>query len=122
MHVRLVTDVPDKLVLGGVEDVVHGYRELDDAQAGAEVPSRLRDCVNDVSPKLLAQLPELLVVEVLDVHRVIHCVQQRRGGSGLLPGLDVLCAELVPLVSINRAHVSHGALSNPRPKPWVPRS
>ena len=43
VDVRLVADVEDKMVLGGVEDVVHGEGEFDHAEVGAEMTSGLRE-------------------------------------------------------------------------------
>ena len=39
VDVALVRDVEDEMVLGGVEDVVHGEGELDNAEIGADVAS-----------------------------------------------------------------------------------
>ena len=42
--VALVSDVPNYLVLGGVEHVVEGDSHFNDSEGGTEVPSGLGDC------------------------------------------------------------------------------
>jgi hypothetical protein len=41
-----MTDVPDQLVIGRVEDIVQGDRQLDYAEAGAEMAAGDRDRVD----------------------------------------------------------------------------
>jgi hypothetical protein len=64
--------------------------ELDHTQGRAQVATGLRHSVDQVRPDLAAQLPQLLVVEVLHVHRVRDSVQQRRGWPCGLPAIDVV--------------------------------
>ncbi len=58
--VGLVADVPDNLVLGGVEDVVQGHRQFDHAQAGAEVTALFADHIHDELTQLVADLGKVL--------------------------------------------------------------
>ena len=97
--VGLVADIPDELVLRRIEDVVHGNCQFDDTQAGAEVATRLRDFVDNVSAQLLAQLAELLGIEVLHVNGKVHRVQKWRRRAAVIPCLDLLHAQLVPIVN-----------------------
>lgn len=64
--------------------------ELDHTQGRAQVATGLRHGVDQVRPDLTAQLPQLLVVEVLHVHGVRDSVQQRRGRPRGLPAIDVV--------------------------------
>ena len=93
-----MADVPDELVLGGVEDIVHGDGQLNHSQTGAQMASGLRDLMHDVGAQLLAQLAQLLHVEVLHVDGKVDGVEQRGSRTISLPCLDLLHAELVPIV------------------------
>lgn len=90
MHVGLVPDIEDDLVLRAVEHSVQRDRELHHAQRGAQVAARLRHRVYEVRPDLAAQLPQLLRVEGFYVHRVGHGVQQRRRRPRRLPAVNVV--------------------------------
>uniref|UniRef100_A0A0A9DP90 Uncharacterized protein n=1 Tax=Arundo donax TaxID=35708 RepID=A0A0A9DP90_ARUDO len=78
VRVRLVPDVPDDLVLGGVEHVVQRHGELHHAEARAQVAAGLGHRVHDLQAELRRQLLELRRGQVLHVDRVVHRVQQRR--------------------------------------------
>ena len=58
--VGLVADVPDNLVLGGVEDVVQGHRQFDHAQAGTEVTALFADHIHNELTQLVADLGKVL--------------------------------------------------------------
>jgi hypothetical protein len=77
--VRLVPDVPQDLVAGGVELGVERDGELHRAQAGAEVPARLRDRLDDRAPHLLGKLLEPAVAELPHVPRLPQRREQRVG-------------------------------------------
>ena len=96
----LVAHVPDELVLWAVKHVVQRNGQLHHTQAAAQMAASLGDLVHNVCAQLLAQLPQLLGVEVLDVHGIVDSVQERRRGTIVLPCLNVLHAELVPLAII----------------------
>jgi hypothetical protein len=97
VDVALVAHIEDDLVVGRVEHIVHSNGQLDHAEAAAQVPAGLGHRVDDVRAQFLAQLLQLLAVEVLQVHRVLDGVEQRRRRAGrLVPRLDVLGADLVP--------------------------
>lgn len=78
MRVSLVANIPNDLVLWSVEHIVQRHCQVSDPQAGAEMPSCAADIVDDIFPQLLAQLLQLPFVEVLYVHWIVDCVQQRR--------------------------------------------
>ena len=85
-----MANVPEDLVLRGVEDVVQRDGELDDAEAGPEVAAGLGDVEDDVGAELVGELLQLLEGQVLHVDGVVHGVQQRRGR----PLRVVLCLPL----------------------------
>ena len=58
--VALVADVPDDLVARGVEHVEQRDRQLDDAEARADVPAGLRDDVDQAARISVGQRRELL--------------------------------------------------------------
>jgi hypothetical protein len=74
--VSLVADVPEHLVLGGVEQRVDRHRDLAGAEVGAEVAADLADRVDDQLADLLRHLGELLVVEALQVRRAVDVVEE----------------------------------------------
>src|SRR5688572_25788277 len=67
VRIGLMPDVPDNLVLRGVEDVVQRDRELDGAQAGTEVSTGPGDRVDQRGPDLHRQLLKLTVRELFQV-------------------------------------------------------
>ena len=83
MRVGLVADVPDQLVGRGIEDVVQRDRQLDDAEARAEMAAGLGDGIDRLDPQLVGELLELLGRQVLEVTRQMDAVEQ---------GLDVLAS------------------------------
>jgi len=97
VDVALVAHVKHDLVIRRVEHIVHRHRQLHHTQAAAQVAAGLGHFVDHITAQLLAQLLELLAVEVLEVHRVLYRVQQGGGGTQLLvPRVNVLSADLVP--------------------------
>jgi hypothetical protein len=78
------------IAVGVLMYLVQRDGELDHTQGRAEVATGLRHGVDQVRPDLTAQLPQLLVVEVLHVHWVRDSVQQRRGRPCGLPAIDVI--------------------------------
>ncbi len=61
VDVGLVAHVPDREVLGGLEDVMKRHRELHDPEAAGEVPAHLRDDLEEVGSELLAELGQGLL-------------------------------------------------------------
>ena len=76
VRVGLVTDVPEDLVAGRVEQAVQGDGQLAGAEVGAEVTADLADRVDYVGAHLLRDLLQLLVVEVVQVGGGIDPLQQ----------------------------------------------
>ena len=55
VRIGLVADVPDQLVIGRVEDVMQRDRQLDDAEAGAEMAAGHRDRVDGLGRAIRRQ-------------------------------------------------------------------
>jgi len=55
VRIRLMTDVPYQPVIRGVEDVMQRDGQLDDAQAGTEMPTGLADRVEQFQAQLIGQ-------------------------------------------------------------------
>ena len=69
VRIALVADVPDQLVLRRVEDRVDRHRQLDDAEAGAEMPAGHADRRDRLGAQLVGHLPELGDRQPLQVRR-----------------------------------------------------
>ena len=63
VRIGLVADVPDQPVARRVEDVVQRDRQLDDAEAGAEMAAGDRDGVDRLVAQLVGKLAQLAVLE-----------------------------------------------------------
>jgi hypothetical protein len=77
VRVGLVADIPDQAVLGGVKHGVERDGELDDAEAGAEMPTGDRNGVDDFGTQLIGELAQLGAVEGLEVGRRMDGIEQR---------------------------------------------
>ena len=77
VRIRLVADVPDELVVRGVEDVVQRYSQLDGAEPCAQVSPGLRDGLDQELANVRAEDFELRRREFPDVRRDGHPVKTR---------------------------------------------
>ncbi len=77
VRIGLVADVPDDDVVRRVEHVVQGDRQLDHAQARAQVPAGVGDRVDGLQPQLVGQLLQLCEVQALHVRGRVDGVEQR---------------------------------------------
>ena len=68
--------VPDQDVLRSLVDVVQRHRELDDAQPGAQVSTRLGDRIDGLSPQFVGQLAKLREGQVTGVGRRGNRIEQ----------------------------------------------
>eukprot|EP00960_Hanusia_phi_P040979 754766-Hanusia_phi.AAC.1 len=75
VRVALVSHIPHDPVLGGVEHVVEGNRELGDPQGGGEMSSCLRHRLDHLPPQLVRQLLQLRHAQLLHVRREVHRIQ-----------------------------------------------
>ena len=78
VRIGLVAHVPDQAVVGRAEHVVEGDRQLDHAEACAEMAARRRDRVDRFGAQLRGDFPELLDREAAQIRGVTHAVQIRR--------------------------------------------
>src|SRR3989338_2941970 len=69
-RVALVADVPDNLVLRGVEDIVQGDGKLHHPEVRPQVAALLRDSLDDRVPDFLRELPQLPLAQFPDVSRM----------------------------------------------------
>jgi hypothetical protein len=58
-----MADVPDELVIRGVEQVMESDCELHDAEPGTQMPTGNGNCVNRLGAKFVRHLSQLLRVE-----------------------------------------------------------
>ena len=78
VRIGLVADVPDQPVARRVEDVVQRDRQLDHAEAGAEMPAGHRDRVDRLRAQLVGDLPQVLLRQLAQVRRGLDRVEQGR--------------------------------------------
>src|SRR6185312_8736394 len=77
MGVRLVADVPDQAVLGGIEHVVQGNGQLDRAEPGCEVAPTGAHRVDEELPQLSTQLGQLAQGQPAEVGRGLDRAEKR---------------------------------------------
>ena len=81
VRIGLMADVPDQPVGRRVEHVMQRHRQLDDAEAGAEVTACDRDSVDRLPPQLVGKLAQLALFELAQVAWSFDKIEQR--GLGL---------------------------------------
>ena len=72
MCISLMTDVPDYLVLRGVENSVHSHSKLHNSQVGSKVSAVFRDCIYKNLSDLAGSSFTLLVIKGLEIIRQSH--------------------------------------------------
>ena len=75
VRVALMTDVPDDVVVGHVEDVVQGDGQFDDAEGRAEMAAGFGNGLDDLPTELVGELLQVLHAEVLHVGGILDGVQ-----------------------------------------------
>ena len=78
VRIGLMADVPDDAVARRVEQIVQRDRQLDDAEAGAEVAARDRHRVDRFLTQLIGKLAKLTLIELAQVCRDFDLIEQRR--------------------------------------------
>src|SRR5262249_848229 len=63
VRVGLMSDIPDQLVIRGVEQVMESDRQLHDPEAGSKVATGYGNCAPRRRRQVVRQLPELLRME-----------------------------------------------------------
>src|SRR2546430_7905606 len=59
MAIRLMTNIPNQLIVGRIKNIMQSYGKLYHAKACAKMPAIDRDIINNKMPKLIAKLHEL---------------------------------------------------------------
>ena len=92
VRIGLMADVPDQAIARSVEHIVQGGRQLDDAEAGAEMAACDRDRIDGFLTQLVGDLPDLFHLEPAQIFRGADGVEERRltkYGHGDIPVLHV---------------------------------
>ena len=76
VRIRLMTDVPDDLVLRTVERPVQGERKLHRAKARGEMTARLGNCVDNIAAQFSRQLRKLIERAAFQRVRFVYAFQQ----------------------------------------------
>jgi hypothetical protein len=63
VNIRLVTNIPDKSIVRGIEDLVKSDRDLCSSKAGSKVAARATNGIYQFVTKLLGNLDELIFRE-----------------------------------------------------------
>jgi len=79
VRVALVADIPDELVVGGVEDGVDGGGEFDDAEARAQVAAGFGDGLDRCAADFVGEGFEFLVGERFHVGGRVDAIEDRCG-------------------------------------------
>ena len=80
VRIALVADVPDQPVARSVEHPVQGDRQLDDAEAGAEMPAGHRHRIDGLRSQFVGELAQLALGQPPQILGRIHPVEKRRLG------------------------------------------
>src|SRR5581483_3524612 len=78
VRVGLMPDIPDQPVLRGVEHIVDGDGQLDDAEPGAEMPAGDRYRVDQFGAQLVGKLAQIRFRQFPQIRRRRAAIEQRR--------------------------------------------
>ena len=81
MGIALVPDIEDETVVGRIENLVNGNGQFDHAKACAEMTAGDRDGIDELGAQFIGQLPQVPIVDTLQIRRKTHAIQKRRFGS-----------------------------------------
>lgn len=76
MRIRLVADIPDEHIVGGIKDVVKGDGEFHHPKAGTQVSLLGRYDLDNVLSQLFRQRYELFGVELAQVRWVLDRIEK----------------------------------------------
>ena len=71
MGISLVAHIPDQYVVRCVKDVVQGNGQFDYPQARAQMATGLGHGINCLGPKLVGQLPQLILRQGARIGRMV---------------------------------------------------
>jgi hypothetical protein len=77
MRIGLMSYIPDQSVFRSVENGMERHRQFDHTEAGAEVAPRDGDSIDGLGPKLVRDLPELIVLQFAQVRRGRKGIEKR---------------------------------------------
>ena len=83
VRIGLVADVPDEAVVRRVEHPVQRHGELDDAEAGAQMPARDRDGVDRLLAQLVGELAKLCLGKLAEVRGGVDLIEKGRFRSAV---------------------------------------
>ena len=78
VRVGLVADVPDDAVARRVEQIMQRDRQLDYAEAGAEMAAGDRDGIDRLLTQLIGELAQLRPIEAAEIFGGRTLIEQRR--------------------------------------------
>src|SRR5258708_17457083 len=81
VRISLMTNVPEQLVMRGVEQVMESDREFHDAEPCSQVSTCYGNCANRLGSQFVGQLPQLLHMEATQIGRTLNAVEKQRGSS-----------------------------------------
>jgi hypothetical protein len=76
VRIALMADVPHELVVGSLEDVVQGDRQLHDAEAGPDVATRARADVHHARANVVGERAQLVAGQGPKVGRGSDAVEE----------------------------------------------
>ena len=82
MRIRLVPHIPDQAVIGSVEHVMQGNRELDGAQSCGKMPAAGRDTMNQKLAQFPCQFGQFCRGQAAQIRRRGDGVKQGIAGRG----------------------------------------
>jgi hypothetical protein len=74
MGICLMADIPDYLIIGTVENPVQGNRQLDNSQAGGQMPTVNSHDSHKFLPDFISQLLELLDCKFFQIRGAIYVI------------------------------------------------
>ena len=69
--ISLVADIPYKLIIRRVENVMNGNSQFNGPQAGTQMAGVMRNHINNVLPNLAAQYWKIIILQLAQIFRRI---------------------------------------------------
>ena len=80
MRIGLVTDVPNQFVIGGIEDVMQGNRQLDHAETGSKMAARNCNRVDGLGAQFVGNLLQVPRINAAQIGRALDQVEKVGAG------------------------------------------